>query len=141
MATSAALIRRTPSVMSPTLFAFEDHFSFETVIGRSPLSEVYRARHRRTGELFAVKRSVRKFRSKADRDRYASVLHALKSPFSEDLTLLSLADSSVLYLPGHCMRFKRWHLFQVTQMLSLSIGLGSRMAISTSRWISLRMAA
>lgn len=70
MATSAALLRRTPSVMSPNLFAFEDHFSFEAVIGRSPLSEVYRARHRGTGQLYAVKRSMRRFRSKGDRDRY-----------------------------------------------------------------------
>ena len=70
MATSAALLQRTPSVMSPNLFSFDDHFSFEAVIGRSPMSEVYRARHRRTGQLFAVKRSMRRFRSTADRDRY-----------------------------------------------------------------------
>jgi len=33
--------------------------------------QVYRARHKRTGELFAVKRVVRKLRSKADRERCA----------------------------------------------------------------------
>ncbi len=36
--------------------------------------QVYRARHKRTGELFAVKRVVRKLRSKADRERCASQL-------------------------------------------------------------------
>ncbi|BDA41689.1 probable membrane-associated tyrosine- and threonine-specific cdc2-inhibitory kinase at N-terminal half [Coccomyxa sp. Obi] len=79
MATSAALLRRTPSVMSPNLFAFEDHFSFEAVIGRSPMSEVYRARHRRTGQLFAVKRSMRRFRSTADRDRSLQEIQAVAS--------------------------------------------------------------
>jgi membrane-associated tyrosine/threonine-specific cdc2-inhibitory kinase len=69
MSTAAAHLRRTPSVISPGLFAFEDHFTFEEIIGRSPYSEVYRARHRVTGEHFAIKRSMRKFRSKADRDR------------------------------------------------------------------------
>jgi len=34
--------------------------------------QVYRARHKRTGELFAVKRVVRKLRNKADRERCAS---------------------------------------------------------------------
>ena len=63
-ATATAHMRRTPS-----LFQFEDHFAFEAVIGRSPLSEVYRARHRVTGELFAVKRSMRRFSSRADRNR------------------------------------------------------------------------
>ncbi len=31
--------------------------------------QVYRARHKQTGELFAVKRVVRKLRNKADRER------------------------------------------------------------------------
>ena len=74
MATAAALMRRTPSVMQPQLFTFEDHFDFEAVIGRSPHSEVYRARHKISGELFAVKRSMRRFRSRADRERYAQAL-------------------------------------------------------------------
>ena len=77
MATAAAHMRRTPSVVSPNLFTFEDHFAFEAVIGRSPLSEVYRARHRVTGELFAVKRSMRRFRSKADRSRWLAAPPAL----------------------------------------------------------------
>ena len=71
-ATAAAHLRRTPSV-----FHFEDHFAFEAVIGRSPLSEVYRARHRVTGELFAVKRSMRRFSSRADRSRLGSALCGL----------------------------------------------------------------
>lgn len=70
MATAAALMRRTPSVVHPSLFTFEDHFDFEAIIGRSPHSEVYRARHKLSGELFAVKRSMRQFRSRADRERY-----------------------------------------------------------------------
>ena len=74
MATAAALMRRTPSVMQPQLFTFEDHFDFEAVIGRSPHSEVYRARHKMSGELFAVKRSMRRFRSRADRERCAQAL-------------------------------------------------------------------
>ena len=74
MATAAALMRRTPSVVQPHLFTFEDHFDFEAVIGRTPHSEVYRARHKLSSELFAVKRSMRQFRSRADRDRW---LHAL----------------------------------------------------------------
>lgn len=35
----------------------------------SSVRQVYRARHKQTGELFAVKRVVRKLRNKADRER------------------------------------------------------------------------
>lgn len=69
MSTAAAHMRRTPSVISPALFTYENHFVFEEVIGRSPYSEVYRAKHRVTGEHFAIKRSMRRFRSRADRER------------------------------------------------------------------------
>ncbi|CAK0744424.1 hypothetical protein CVIRNUC_001546 [Coccomyxa viridis] len=79
MATAAALMRRTPSVVQPHLFTFEDHFDFEAVIGRTPHSEVYRARHKLSGELFAVKRSMRQFRSRADRDRCLHEIQAVAS--------------------------------------------------------------
>lgn len=36
-------LKRTESVISPQLFHFDDHFEFEHVIGRSNMSEVWRA--------------------------------------------------------------------------------------------------
>ena len=36
----ATNLKRTPSLMSPVLFNFEDHFHFEKLIGKSELSEV-----------------------------------------------------------------------------------------------------
>lgn len=105
MATAAALMRRTPSVMQPQLFTFEDHFDFEAVIGRSPHSEVYRARHKISGELFAVKRSMRRFRSRADRERCAhalTVLHSVTSFYTGFPWLqgwaYTLADTSSCFL-------------------------------------------
>ncbi|KAK9819802.1 hypothetical protein WJX72_002609 [[Myrmecia] bisecta] len=65
----ATQLKRTASLTCPDLFTFEDHFEFQAVIGRSELSEVYQVRHKHTNELFAVKRSMRKFRSKAHRER------------------------------------------------------------------------
>ena len=42
--------------------------------GYSAASQVYRVRHKQTSELYAVKRVLRKFRSKADRERCALLL-------------------------------------------------------------------
>ena len=42
---AATNLKRTPSIVSPQLFNFADHFEFEVLIGQSPSSEV-RALHR-----------------------------------------------------------------------------------------------
>ncbi|KAL3156366.1 hypothetical protein ABBQ38_000681 [Trebouxia sp. C0009 RCD-2024] len=65
----ATQLQRTPSLACPDLFTFGDHFLFEGIIGRSTHSEVYRVRHKRTGELFAIKKSTRRFASKAHRQK------------------------------------------------------------------------
>ena len=36
----ATKLKRTPSLMSPVLFHFEEHFHFEKLIGKSDMSEV-----------------------------------------------------------------------------------------------------
>lgn len=56
-------------VRSNSSFQLLDHFILEATIGRSEHSEVFRARHKETGELYAVKRLTRKFASKGHRDR------------------------------------------------------------------------
>ncbi|KAK9809281.1 hypothetical protein WJX73_000474 [Symbiochloris irregularis] len=64
----ATQLKRTPSLMSPALFKFEEHFDFEKLIGKSEMSEVWRVRHRTTKELFAVKRSKQEFASRGHRE-------------------------------------------------------------------------
>lgn len=65
----ATNLKRSASMVRPELFNFDEHFEYQCIIGRSKLSEVYRVQHRITGEVFAVKRSMRKFKSKAHRER------------------------------------------------------------------------
>lgn len=62
-------MRRTESTIQPELFQFNSHFEFLSLIGQTRTSEVFRVRHRFTGELFAVKRSRQRFRSKLERER------------------------------------------------------------------------
>lgn len=62
-------MRRTESTIQPELFQFNSHFEFLSLIGQTRTSEVFRVRHRFTGELFAVKRTRQRFRSKLERER------------------------------------------------------------------------
>ena len=84
-------LKRTPSLLQPSLFSFRDHFVFEELIGRSrlsevrprgcscsctcrpadprPLMQVWRVRHKVTGDEYAVKKRVQTFKSHAHRDR------------------------------------------------------------------------
>lgn len=62
-------MRRTDSVMQPELFQYHNHFEFLGTIGATKISEVFRVRHRHSGELFAVKRSRQRFKTKLQRER------------------------------------------------------------------------
>ncbi|KAL0054481.1 hypothetical protein WJX82_009592 [Trebouxia sp. C0006] len=75
----ATKLQRTPSLACPDLFMFEDHFVFEGLIGKSPHSEVFRVRHKRTHDCFAIKKSTRKFSSKAHRQRCLHEIMAVAS--------------------------------------------------------------
>ncbi|KAL6777074.1 hypothetical protein ACKKBF_B20120 [Auxenochlorella protothecoides x Auxenochlorella symbiontica] len=61
--------KRSHSVINPDLFQYHNHFEFLRLIGKTATSEVFCVRHRASGELFAVKRSRRRFRSKMQRER------------------------------------------------------------------------
>lgn len=73
----ATQLKRTDSMVSPQLFHFDDHFEFEEVIGRSSMSEVFRVRHKISGDPYAVKRSRRKFASRAHRRRCLHEIQAV----------------------------------------------------------------
>jgi len=62
-------MRRSESVIHPDLFQYHNHFEFLGMIGATKLSEVFKVRHRQTGEIFAVKRSRKRFRTKLQRER------------------------------------------------------------------------
>lgn len=70
----ATQLRRSDSLIMPSLFKFGEHFELQAVIGSSRNSEVYRARHRLTDELFAIKRSRHRFSSRSHRE---SCLHEM----------------------------------------------------------------
>lgn len=62
-------MRRSDSLIEPELFHYHDHFEFCSLVGETKTSEVFRVKHRQTGETFAVKRSRKRFRSKLQRER------------------------------------------------------------------------
>ena len=70
-------MRRTESVIQPELFQYHNHFEFLGMIGATKLSEVFRVEHRDTGEVFAVKRSRKRFRSKLQRERCLREIRAV----------------------------------------------------------------
>ncbi|KDD73110.1 protein kinase, partial [Helicosporidium sp. ATCC 50920] len=82
-------VRRTDSVLHPDLFQYQNHFEFISLIGQTQTSEltqtplptpqVFKVRHQATGELFAVKRSKRRFRSKLQRERCLREVRAVSS--------------------------------------------------------------
>jgi len=49
---------------------FEDEFAHHRLVGRGAFFEVYRVRERKTGKLFAIKKSQKAFRGKKDREQY-----------------------------------------------------------------------
>lgn len=61
--------KRTHSVLNPDLFQYRNHFEFLRLVGKTATSEVFCVRHRVSGELYAIKRSRRRFRTKAQRER------------------------------------------------------------------------
>lgn len=75
----ATQLKRSDSVVSPSLFQFSGHFEFLSTLGSSKTSEVYKVRHRHTGELFAVKRCRHKFQTRHDRDRCMREIKAVSS--------------------------------------------------------------
>ena len=62
---------------SQSVFEYEDQFHSYQLIGKGSFSEVYRARHRLDGELYAVKRTIREFRNRSDRESYRHELDAV----------------------------------------------------------------
>jgi len=62
-------LRRSESIVQPDLFHYHEHFSFLSTIGETKASEVFKVAHRQSGEVFAVKRSRKRFRSKLQRER------------------------------------------------------------------------
>ena len=62
-------IRRSDSLVAPDLFQYHDHFTFLATIGETKSSQVFKVAHRQSGEVFAVKRSRKRFRSKLQRER------------------------------------------------------------------------
>ena len=62
-------LRRSESIVQPDLFHYHEHFSFLSTIGETKSSEVFKVAHRQSGEVFAVKRSRKRFRSKLQRER------------------------------------------------------------------------
>ncbi len=62
-------IRRSDSLVAPDLFQYHDHFTFLATIGETRSSQVFKVVHRQSGEVFAVKRSRKRFRSKLQRER------------------------------------------------------------------------
>ncbi|KAL4858673.1 Wee1-like protein kinase [Chlorella vulgaris] len=71
-------MHRTESDMDPSLFQYHDHFDSPwTLVGKTHSSEVFSVRHRASGEVFAVKRSRRRFRSKLQRERCLREIRAV----------------------------------------------------------------
>jgi serine/threonine protein kinase len=62
-------MKRSESVIQPDLFHYQEHFQFLGLAGKTATSEVFKVKHKTTGELFAIKRSRRRFRSKLQRQR------------------------------------------------------------------------
>lgn len=58
MVTDNAALRRSDSIQNPDVFGYSDHFQVLGLLGRTERSEVWKVRHRRSGELFAVKRQT-----------------------------------------------------------------------------------
>ncbi|KAI8106256.1 hypothetical protein M9435_000802 [Picochlorum sp. BPE23] len=70
-------MRRTESIIEPELFHYHDHFEFLGLIGETQTSEVFRVKQRQSGEVFAVKRSRKRFRSKLQRERCLREIQAV----------------------------------------------------------------
>lgn len=62
-------MKRSESVIQPDLFHYQEHFQFLGLAGKTATSEVFKVKHKTTGDLFAIKRSRRRFRSKLQRQR------------------------------------------------------------------------
>eukprot|EP00887_Chlorella_sp_A99_P006047 scaffold22.g6047.t1 len=69
LVTDSAQLRRTDSVQNPDMFGYSDHFQLVGLVGRTARSEVWKVRHRASGELFAIKRQTQRFKSKLHRSR------------------------------------------------------------------------
>lgn len=60
------LLQRTGK--QPSKLSFDGHYRFIEVIGRGNFGEVWKAEHHSTKELYAIKKSTRRFRSSKERD-------------------------------------------------------------------------
>jgi serine/threonine protein kinase len=97
-------MRRTDSITEPELFHYHDHFEFLSLIGETKTSQVFRVRHRITGEVFAVKRSRKRFRSKLQRERCLREIKAVAA------------------LPGHeniVSQYRAWQ--EVSEVVYISV--------------------
>jgi len=104
-------MRRTDSITEPELFHYHDHFEFLSLIGETKTSQVFRVRHRITGEVFAVKRSRKRFRSKLQRERCLREIKAVAA------------------LPGHeniVSQYRAWQEVRVAVYISNSLALPLR---------------
>ena len=62
---------------SPNEFLFEAHFDFLQVIGRSAQAEVWLARSKESGNTYAVKKCLKSFHSRSDRQQYVHEVQAV----------------------------------------------------------------
>jgi len=63
-------LKRSNSIITPSLFKFNEHFDYERIIGRSQHSEVWEVVSKvNRRERTAIKRSIRPFVSASDRDK------------------------------------------------------------------------
>lgn len=70
-------LRRSDSMLNTDLFSYNSNFERLGIIGQTKTSEVFKVRHRQTGEIFAVKRSRRRFRTKLQRERCLREIRAV----------------------------------------------------------------
>lgn len=105
--TRAKKLTRTQSI-----FQYEDQFHSYELIGRGSFSEVYRARHRLDNELYAVKRTIREFRNRAERDSYQHEVEAVSE--------LPLHPNVVTYFRGWQQGNHLWMQMEYVAYGSLS---------------------
>lgn len=70
-------LRRSDSMLANDLFSYNSNFERLGLIGQTRTSEVFKVRNRHSGEIFAVKRSRRRFRSKLQRERCLREIRAV----------------------------------------------------------------
>lgn len=98
-------MHRTESDMDPSLFQYHDHFDSPwTLVGKTHSSEVFSVRHRASGEVFAVKRSRRRFRSKLQRERCLREIRAVAALPSHPNIVVRRGGGCAVQTKGGCTR-------------------------------------